>query len=133
MTEWKNPSGREPILARRMFWDLARDECIFCDVGEFPFTQTPEGRLHPCGTPCEGNKFHDMALKDARPFRRNIVMGKLDIWRPMTLASMIARCDEEYWVRTGKATTLTDTEYDQVVERLRSLAPDHPQLQKIGQ
>jgi NAD-dependent DNA ligase len=50
----------------------------------------------------------------------------------MTLAAIIRQCDREYWKRTKKKTTLSDTEYDSVVERLRAIAPDHPQLEILG-
>ena len=133
MSKWKNPSGNEPELKSRMFWDLAKDACIFCDAGEFPFKHTTEGRTHPQGDLCESAKFHDMNTKGVNPFRQALIMSKLEVWTPMTLASIIVRCDQEYWKNPNKTTTLTDTEYDQVVERLRAIAPDHPQLEKIGE
>lgn len=136
---WTRPAGApEPSLAARMYWDLAREECPCCAAGEFPFTVTDEGREHPEEMPCLADRIHEMFAKHrARPkkldpFRRGIILGKLKVWSPMTLAAIIRRCDEEYWRDHGANLTLSDTEYDQVVSRLKKLAPDHPQLLVVG-
>jgi hypothetical protein len=115
-----------------MLWDLARDACIFCDAGEFPFTISAGTRLHPCGSPCDGDRFHVAMKGRANPARRNIIIGKLNVWRPMTLASIISLCDDQYWKNPDKSPTLSDIEYDRIVEQLRNIAPDHPKLQEIG-
>jgi hypothetical protein len=134
---WTNPVG-EPSLSSRMYWDLAREECPCCEAGEFPFTETEQGREHPDGMPCLADRIHKMFkahLADQSkldPFRQKIIMSKLDAWSPMTLAAIIRRCDEEYWRDDGRDLTLQDHEYDKVNRQLKKLAANHPQLQVVG-
>lgn len=139
MSKWVH-RGEEPPIASRMYWDLAKDECPCCAAGEFPFSGTPEeGLEHPGELPCLANKIHRMFrthIKDNAkldPFKRKIIMGKLDVWTPMTLAAILRRCDIEYHRDDGEGgMTLEDHEYDRVQRRLAHLAPDHPQLQVVG-
>lgn len=136
--KWTNPVA-EPPLASRMYWDLARAECPCCEAGEFPFTETDDGLEHPDEMPCLADKIHRMFrahIKDntkLNPFKRKLVLAKLDVWSPMTLAAIIRQCDVEYHRDDGASgLTLEDHEYDKVQRRLAKLAPDHPQLQVVG-
>ena len=139
MTVWKNPV-KEPSLASRMYWDLARDTCPCCKQGEFPLTGKGEDTEHPYELPCLAYKIHTMARAHKRqpdkldPFRKSVIMGKLHVWQPMTLAAILKRCDEEYWRDSlpFNRLTLSDTEYDRVTRRLKELAPDHPRLRVVG-
>lgn len=47
------------------------------------------------------------------------------------LVAKIEAANEGYWERSGDS-PYTDAEYDQLVEELRNLAPNHPLLEKIG-
>ena len=55
-------------------------------------------------------------------------LGELDADQ---LAAIVARANEEYWEHNEPS--LPDTLYDQVVEALRSLRPDAPILQELGE
>ena len=52
-------------------------------------------------------------------------------WTAESLASEISRHNRAYWERASP--TITDYEYDQMVERLRHLAPDHEVLSELGE
>lgn len=135
--KWTNPI-KEPPIASRMYWDLAKDACPCCAAGEFPLTKTADGLMHPNDMPCLAAKVHKLfkahIANKAKldPFRGKIILSKLKVWKPMTLAAIIRRCDDEYWRKNGAKLTLQDTDYDKVVRRLTKLAPDHPQLSVIG-
>lgn len=71
----------------------------------------------------------DLGWKPAE-FTAETVMANLELWAPNTLAEILAVANTEYW-GAGEC-TLSDTDYDLVVERLRTLVPDHPQLNALG-
>lgn len=124
-------SSSKPRLASRIFWDLARAACEHCCKGEFPLIRLKFNKwTHPDYGRCGGSRFHLGNQEGVDPFKAKLVISKLHIWRPGTLVAIIKLADKQYW--NDKETTLSDTEYDRVVERLKRIAPDHPQLSVIG-
>jgi DNA ligase (NAD+) len=61
----------------------------------------------------------------------DIMPDELDLTTdPETLAAWLKACSERYY-NTGDS-PLEDTEFDQLLEKLRTLSPDHPFLAEVG-
>lgn len=73
----------------------------------------------------------DLRRKTLPKFEAEFVLKHLRRLSTNTLAEVLARANLEYW--TDSPTILTDPQYDSVVERLREVCPEHPQLSSLGE
>jgi hypothetical protein len=64
-------------------------------------------------------------------FTPAFVMGFLATFTPNTLAAILVTCNTEYWCNNTE-TTLSDPEYDMVMQQLTQICPNHPQLNYLG-